>query len=291
MDRERFTDEAISWMKENRDKKFFLFMNYLHPHIPYTPPKRLIRNNNYKGVIDGSMEQSRAIRNGKLVVSKEDTDYMESLYEAEISYSDEQIKKLYEYLDNSQALDNTIFLITSDHGENLFEHSKFYAHGNELYESTVHIPLVVSHPESRNSPGRVQEIIKDIDLMPLILRLAGIEYDGYNDGSSLYVNEEIEILGVTCNAEQVLMYSKFDNLKYIINIKTMYEELYDLEVDRHELHNLCDDDPVLCRSFQEIILKEIKENDLIHSFVSSSCVEGTHDKETQELLRAMGYIQ
>ena len=290
-ERDRFTDEAINWLRENDGEKLFLFLQFFHPHIPYTPPRRLIRNDNYHGVIDGSLEQSRLIRNGDLIVTDDDIDYMIDLYEAEIRYSDEQIRKVYEYMKEAKMIDNSILLITADHGENLFEHTKFFAHGNELYESTVHIPLVISYPEGGIVKGRIHETFRDIDFMPYLLTLSGIDYDELDISSSPYINDSLEILGITCNAEQVLIYTKLGNMKYILNVRTMNEELYDLIGDRNELNNLCESDPGLCENYRELVMTEMKENSLIGNFIDSSCIEESHDKETEDLLRTLGYIQ
>gem|GEM_PF-5910492 len=290
-ERDRFTDEAMSWMKEKHGGKFFLFLQYFHPHIPYTPPEEYIVNKNYRGVIEGSLAQSRAIRNGEMQVNPEDMEYMVELYEGEIKYADEQIRLIKEYLEQAGLFDNTILLITADHGENLYEHERYFAHGNELYESTVHIPLVVSYPAGRLEPGRVKSVIRDVDFLPLVLELAEIHYDGLEHRPDLYRNPDLEILGITCNADQVLMYTIFGNHKYIVNVRTMQDELYDLDTDRHELVNLCADNPEICQEYRELVLTEIKENKMISDYIAESCIDEEHDKETEDLLRSLGYIQ
>jgi arylsulfatase A-like enzyme len=291
LERDRFTDEAISWMSENKGRKFFLFLQYFHPHIPYTPPSKYIDNSNYQGVIDGSLAQSRDIRNGELEVTREDIDYMVGLYEGEIRYADEQIRIIYEYLEKAGIFDNTILLITADHGENMFEHTRHFAHGNQLYESTVHIPLIVSFPHGGQKPGRVKNMIRDVDYLSLVLELAEIRHGSLNTRPDLYINPDLAILGITCNSDQVLLYAKFDTLKYIVNVRTMQDELYDLAEDRHELHNLCSEKPELCSEYREIVMTEIKENQMIGDYIASSCIDEKHDNETENLLRSLGYIQ
>jgi len=288
---DRFTDEAISWMEENSDGNFFLFLQYFHPHIPYSPPREFMNNKDYSGVINGSLAQSRAIRNGEMDVTPEDIEYMVELYEGEIRYADEQVRIICEYLERAGIFDNTILLITADHGENMYEHTRYFAHGNELYESTVHIPLIVSFPGGRLNTGRVERVIRDVDYLPLVLDLAEIQYEGLEGSPDLYINPDLEILGITCNADQVLLYTIFDSHKYIINARTMQDELYDLEQDRHELENLCFEYPELCGEYREIVITEIKENKMIGDYIAGSCIDEEHDEETEKLLRSLGYIQ
>jgi phosphoglycerol transferase MdoB-like AlkP superfamily enzyme len=288
--RDRFTGEAIRWMEKNRDRNMFLFMQYFHPHIPYTPPKRYIRQKDYDGVITGSLEQSRAIRNGEMQVSREDIDYMVELYNAEVRYADEQVGKLYDFLKDHGMLENTMLIVTSDHGENLYEHKKFFAHGNELYESTVHIPLIIKYPEGKEVRGRSDVLLRDIDFMPHILHTCGIDTSGSRMGNSFYVNAGIGILGITCNSEQTLLYTKRENWKYILNFKTMEEELFDLDRDPHETENLREALPRICLSLQNTILKEVRENKAISDFISNGCGNDEHDKDTDKMLRSLGYI-
>lgn len=288
--RDRFTKEAIRWMEQNRDEKIFLFMQYFHPHIPYTPPGRFIPNKDYDGIITGSLEQSRAIRSGKLNVSREDIDYMVELYNAEVSFADEQVGLLYDFLEEHGMLENTMFIITSDHGENLYEHEKFFAHGNELYESTVHIPLVIRYPEGRGISGRSARLMRDIDLMPHILSTCGIDTSGLGLADDFYVTDGIDMLGISCNREQTLLYTKRENWKYILELKSMDEQLYDLALDPHELHNLAAREPELCASFRESFLAEVGENTMIANFIAESCGVEERDEETRALLKSLGYI-
>ncbi len=291
--RDRYTDEAIDWLARNRSEKTFLFLQYFFPHIPYNPPRRFMPKDGYRGPITGSLEQSRAIRNGEMKVSPEDIGHMTHLYEAEIRYADEQIGRVLDAMERSGLADNTILVITADHGENLYEHHKFFAHGNELYESTVHIPLIISLPSESRSGERHGELIQETDIMPLILTAAGISEPGITEGRpSFYRNDALGIVGITCNPEQTLLYSLFDTWKYILNYKTLEEELYDLKSDPGEVRNLGDLEPSLCSTFRKIILQEVDQNERIREFISSDlCGEEVQEPEARELLKALGYIE
>ena len=259
--RDRYTGEAIDWLERNRPAKTFLFLQYFFPHIPYHPPRRFMPKDGYHGPITGSLEQSREIRSGNLKVSPEDTEHMTRLYEAEIRYADEQIGRLLSSMQEAGLAENTIFVITADHGENLYEHRRFFAHGNELYESTVHVPLIVSLPGEAKRRARHPELIRETDIMPLILTAAGISEPGITEERPpFYRDDDLGILGITCNPEQTLLYSLFDSWKYILDYRTRKEELYDLRTDSGEVRNLSEQEPSLCSTFRKIILQEVDQN-------------------------------
>ncbi len=158
---EMVTQHAIEWLDERKrqgigvtpGKNFLLWVHYYDPHFPYDPP--------------GAYRSK----------------YAKDLYGGEVAYTDEQIGRLLDWLRDEHLLDRTLVLLLSDHGESLGEHGE-YTHGVFLYESTVHIPLIVAGPGIPKGQVVTQQV-RSIDVMPTITDYLGLSPGNQVQGTSL----------------------------------------------------------------------------------------------------------
>ncbi len=137
------TSDAVSWI-DRGPRPFFALLNYMDVHDPYVPPRK------YKGRY-GEPNSSPSGFGMTLNDFPSLTDAQirneVAMYDASISYADEQIDLLLEHLERQGILRNTIVVITSDHGEEFDEHG-FFLHGNALYYELVHVPLIIVAPSA-----------------------------------------------------------------------------------------------------------------------------------------------
>ena len=131
---------TLNWIDQDEDKPFFVFMNYFDVHDPYTPPEpyrsKYASVPNPGGLINGFMERYHPELTPEQLQSEIDA------YDGSISYVDDQIKNLFGELEQRGMLENTIVIITSDHGESLGEHG-LLQHSASLYLPEIHVPLIV----------------------------------------------------------------------------------------------------------------------------------------------------
>lgn len=164
------------WMRQwtNLDAPFFAFIHYMEPHLPYHPPARFVRRHL------GAREERAAWRvnqhalkfmSGQVAMSAEDFELLGALYDAEISYADECIGELVEGLRATGLLDQTLLVITSDHGENLGDHG-LMDHMFSLHESIVRVPLVVRYPGGRPR-GVDASLVQTLDIFPTVVAATG----------------------------------------------------------------------------------------------------------------------
>lgn len=151
------TERALDWLKKQSaaktSKNFLLWTHYYDPHFPYDPPEPL--------------------------ASK----FAKDKYSGEIAYTDEQIGKLLEGLRDLGLIDNTLVVLTADHGEGLGDHGEF-THGVFLYDATTHIPLIVAGPGL--SKGRtIAQQVRSIDVMPTVMDYLGLPLSNRAQGQSL----------------------------------------------------------------------------------------------------------
>jgi arylsulfatase A-like enzyme len=180
---------ASNWLEDNKDKNFFLFLHTYQTHLPYECPAPY----NSMFLDEDALWQKLdffAYLKGKASVFKELPDRerrnVVGLYDGEIRYTDESlVKTLIEKLKALNLYDETLIILTSDHGEEFYEHGA-WLHGAHLYEESIRIPLVIKFPGSRNKGARVDNIVRIVDIMPTVLDVMGVEAKGLSlDGRSL----------------------------------------------------------------------------------------------------------
>lgn len=153
-------EKAAQWLARNREKRFFLFLHTYQVHWPYTPPDA------YRTLFtehDGQAVTSASPRYLRELVA----------YDREIRYTDDQVRALFTTIKRDGLAENTIFILTSDHGEAFLEHG-FLRHGAHLYEEVTRVPLMFWGPGRIPRGKRVAEPVGHIDFMPTILDLAGV---------------------------------------------------------------------------------------------------------------------
>ena len=166
------TRNALQWIQQQK-KPYFVFAHYFDAHFPYTPKQNLY-DPDYKGQIDGSDRILRPYRDGRKVPSARDIEHVLALYDAEITELDEKIAPLLGLAD-----ENTIVVVTSDHGES-FSHNYYFNHRGGLWDEITHVPLLISHSEEIKIPEQVGLI----DLLPTVLDLANLPKDKRMQGES-----------------------------------------------------------------------------------------------------------
>ena len=176
---EQINTDIFNWLDKNKGHPFFMFINYYDAHFPYTPDlnfKKKFTNKryDYRRI---SMMRNRGLYDKYLV------SYMISLYDAEINYIDYHIGNLLDRLDALGIKNDTIIIITADHGEEFYEHGG-YSHGNTLYNEVIHVPLIVYYPKEFK-PQRIEKRIGTIDTFSTILNMLKIEAQKNIDSASL----------------------------------------------------------------------------------------------------------
>jgi arylsulfatase A-like enzyme len=174
---ERINADALRWMSKRSDRPAFVFLNYFDAHYPYAPP----------GSENSAAEPSdsprwafrsrlrRAVSGGPIRGrSHEDEQELLDAYEGEIGWLDAKVGELLRELDSRGALDNTLIIVTSDHGEEFGEHKR-YEHGNDVYMTQVHVPLIISFPTRVPSGARIAVPVGLRHLPATILTMAGAD--------------------------------------------------------------------------------------------------------------------
>lgn len=164
----RMNREVLPWLEKNHEQRFFLYAHYIDPHIPYDPPARY--------------REEFAQDHGAVFFNERKRLVGIDLYDGEIRYSDDGVKALVEKLQELGVWENTLFVFTSDHGEEFFEHDVL-GHGFSLYQEVVHVPLILRGPGVPVG-ARIEAPVQILDLAATVLALAGSEKREFGDGNS-----------------------------------------------------------------------------------------------------------
>jgi len=218
---DKVTAHALAWIAKNQGKKWFLWAHYIDPHGHYMA---------HPEVVDwGSSDPD--------------------LYDAEIKWTDQQVGNLLDELRRLPSYDNTIVIITSDHGESMGEHGQpLGTHGAALYTEQIHVPMIFFIPN--NKPRLIGGAVSNLDIVPTVAELVGANVADLSfEGRSLvpqlfYGREDHErYVFAETNAggkQRAAIGSRWKLVYYIAN--HVYE-LFDLKVDPDEKQNLAPNNP------------------------------------------------
>lgn len=180
------------WLDElDDDERFFAYLHLIGPHDPYDGSlgKRFAERYRTRfGEFDSSIDWTDlGYRKTVDAFSREDLLQANALYDAEILYHDqEQIAPVLAWLREQGRYEETLIVVTADHGEELWDHGN-WAHGKTLYEEVIRVPLIVKPARSNEGPrrgGRFTELVEQIDLFPTLCELAGCSAPESIDGRS-----------------------------------------------------------------------------------------------------------
>ncbi len=172
-------DEVLTWLHENRGnpKPFLVVIHLFDPHSPYSPPDPFDTLFCPEGV-DGV--DSWEISSDGTVLNPEDLEHLINLYDGEIRWTDSQIGRLFSGLRHLGIAENSIIILTSDHGEEFLEHD-YIGHGHTLFQELLHVPLIIAVPGGRHGVSD-SSLTGQIDILPTVLHLLEIEKDGNFEG-------------------------------------------------------------------------------------------------------------
>ncbi|MCP4806599.1 MAG: sulfatase [Proteobacteria bacterium] len=179
---DRTTEDALDWLDE-QDGPWFLWVHLFEPHGPYDPPAEyLVYEGDPRSPEHTSMEQvdlaEAAPYLRKTLEGITDLDYVMAAYDGEIAFADAQVGRLVE-----AAGPDTLVVVSGDHGESFGENGVWFDHGDDVYDASLRVPLIIRHPDLAN--GVDDRLVELDDVTPTVLDLLGLPAGRGLDGQSL----------------------------------------------------------------------------------------------------------
>jgi len=281
--------KLFSWLKKNSGRPLFLWVHYWDPHEPYSAPGKYRNMFIKKKGIRKFLKQKKVPNMVSYVLHKNNR------YDGEIRYVDSQVNRLFDILKKKGVFDDSIIVITGDHGEGMGQH--YWIDHGRIYDEQLHVPLIIKLPDGGDYAGtRRSGVSSLIDIVPTVVEAAGIE---------LTKNERDQFQGVDLlknGPKRKYVFSERSHRrrnwepgkKYTLTgpeWKYHYytdwpDELYDLKKDPAETRNVIKNNGEIARKMKSIIETEIARYE-----------SGTETEEVQEIdplvrqqLESLGYI-
>jgi arylsulfatase A-like enzyme len=315
-------EQALAWLDERKPDSFFIYLHTIEVHSPYQPMPptqrqlkqlgpderaRVLkaakeeqalyldhdRAPSYRGDVSGSIENIQNLAEAKMEVSRSSKKRLVELYDRGIGYTDRWLGLLLTSLRERGLLDETIVIVTSDHGEEFWDHGGL-DHGHSYYDELLRVPLMMRIP----GEGRkviVDQVVGLIDVLPTLLDLVGIPVLPVAQGRSLrplWTEGELPARPyfAESNHETAGLAMRTERWK-LIRSRNAPMQLYDLWDDPNERHNVCKKERETCQQLvgelQAWRSDTLLKRDLIQP---AGAPAAEPDAATVERLRALGYV-
>jgi arylsulfatase A-like enzyme/Tfp pilus assembly protein PilF len=256
------TDQALEWLGQNYQKKFFLWMHLYDPHYPYRPP------------------------------APYSEEYKDHPYDGEIAFADAQVGRLIGFLKARGLYQNTIIVLSGDHGESLGEHGE-KTHGFFIYNATLHVPVIIRLPGGA-AAKTVPELISLADLMPTVLQALKVDVPAQVQGRNLLPlmtpkNEE-EARSLYAETFLPRLHFNWSELRAVETenyhfIDAPKPELYDLKKDPGEIQNLYPQKKAVAEEMRAKLATLIREYSAGQELAEKTGL----DPALMERLKSLGY--
>jgi len=283
-------------------RPFFAFIHAWDVHYDFDPPPPYdtLFDPDYAGTIDGlDFETSGAVHAG---MPARDLAHVVALYDGEIRYVDDWIGRLVASLRRRALLDDTIVVVTSDHGEEFFEHG-MKGHRNALYEESIRVPLIIRHPARIRAGTVVDRQVRLMDVAPTILDLTATPLPptfGLPPSTGAYAGRSLVPLldGRDANASSPPSFAslqphaqsaiRHETRKLILTpFAATTEQLFDLGTDPGERANLAAADP----TSRDALRGELAAWHDAARAAAQNAEAATMSEDHEAALRALGYIE
>jgi arylsulfatase A-like enzyme len=290
---------VLEWLRREKGRPFFLYVHATDPHAPYAPPDRLRDRFSRDGTaaLAREAEPVKAILDNPALRTPENIAYLADLYDAEIAFTDENIGQLLGAFREFGLYEDSLVVVTADHGEEFNDHGRI-GHGHNLYDETTKVPLIVRLPGERRGGRRIESMARQIDIMPTMLDYLGVAPPrGVSGRSLLALTEQPDAydgeaafsdtrLGMPRRSAVVTAAWK------VIESATPETqfEVYDLHADPTEHRDLAATAPVVLGYGRQLLAQWAATTERVRYDPERPTASPTMDEQTKRRLEALGYV-
>jgi arylsulfatase len=307
------SDVAAKLIEQNLNRKFFIFLHYWDTHSMYNPPKSYTekfyqsKENSGRQSIEEMLNQiqNEGRRNylRQHLRNIPSLDYVVAQYNGAIAYADHEVGRIMNLIEDRNISENTLVIVTSDHGESLTEHGIFFDH-HGLYDVSIHVPLIMKGPGLRKGK-RIRELIQHVDLLPSMLDILKIPISDEKtfDGVSLMplINGEVNEVHPAIFVEEAyyerkraVRTTKYKYIKALSKEGAMcrcchrihggLEELYDLTKDPQETQNIVKREPEIRNTLKKTLSTWVKSFEHVQAEKKSEEQYARSSEEEKEVM-------
>jgi arylsulfatase A-like enzyme len=294
--------QAVAQLQRERDRRFFMWVHLLSPHADYAPPtphaSSFVRPGSSS--LRGQLEELAALRRQGTLLPAADIAQVVGLYDGEVAFVDELVGQLLAALRSTGLEKSTMVILTADHGEDLYEHNRYFFHSPSVYRSSMHVPLIMTLPNGPTGQRTVHPASL-VDVTPTILGVLGLPIPSLLQGKNLLpggVLPKEPVRTMTFGETHGRIFTvRTPEWRFVYNPERVRPdapggpypiaevELYDLKRDPREAQNIASSRPDLVRAFSAEALA------FRHRTRRKDPLATGPDPEAVEELRALGYLE
>ncbi len=290
------------WLRAHAGERFFAYVHYREPHFPYDPGPPFDTQFGPDAPLGRDERRDRAwytdVNQGRRTPTADEIAHLVRLYDGNLAYVDREVGALRRTLEEQGLWDRTVLIVAADHGEQLFEKG-YISHSAQVYEQSTHIPLVVRIPGGPRGV-RVSHLVDLLDLAPTILDLFGLRdtpFAAQAQGASLLPL----VSGAARGGDMVTLsrtvwerpvYALRDaRHKLVYDTRTGREQLFAIESDPGEAHDVVASEPVRACFYRQTLLRLLAQMKQPRPAAGRSVPSGARPTAEQcEQLKALGYV-
>jgi len=278
---ESITDDALDWLADWNGEQFFMWIHYMDVHYPFQPPDEYLEAIGQEPLsarrvanLNDAMEESPES------LTERDVEDLKALYRGELHYVDHNVGRVLDALTEQGARDETMIVLTADHGEAFGEHGR-WGHHPYMYDELLRVPLIVDEPG--REPGTNDTQVSLIDLFPTICDACGVERPDGLQGENLFEKESGVELATSAGGQRLA--ARTPEWKCLWHVVEDETELYNLESDPRETRDVSDEHPDVVDQFNGA-LRDYRE---AARSTDTDLPEVEESEAVKQRLRDLGY--
>jgi len=249
---------ATDWLEENRDvEKFLLVVDEFDPHEPWNAPKNLL-----------DMHFNTADYEGRRIINTEtgpfqfldgELEYTRAQYAGEVTLVDKYVGKLVDKIKELGVWDDTMIVLTSDHGHPIMEHGILHKAPDCLYPELMDSVLIIYHPEKEYAGTACDAYVGHQDIPATVLALAGVSAPVSMDGQNAWdwvTGQESDRRRYATSIFGDWVWCRNEEYAYISDVNGNQARLYDLQEDPNQYRNIAEEKTDLCWQMYKRILAD-----------------------------------
>jgi len=290
----RTVAEFERWLTGVPDGPLFAFVHLWDVHYDYIPPPE------YAALFDADYDGDLSVRGFmhnpaiRREMPARDLEHVMALYDAEIRFTDDTLAAILAALEARDRLDDTLIVVTSDHGEEFFEHG-YKGHARTLFDEVLRVPLIVRWPRRVAAGTVVDTQVRTIDLMPTLLTVAGVTSRPAMQGRDITpllfggrLPEETALAELLLDG-QSMRASRTPRYKVVVPRAGLAPVGFDLVRDPAELEGLARHSPELFAGMRELT-RQVEAAEAFRERIAARTRDLELDEETLRRLEALGYV-
>ena len=285
-------DRSLRMIDEWSGDPFFLVIHMFDPHLNYDAPP------GFRGTFTGGLTSTLTLpiseRRYGDGLTEDDKNFIRVAYDEEIAFVDQQLARLQNALGDRGLLESSLVVLTSDHGEELFDHGGF-EHGHAMWQELLHVPLIIWG--GGVVPGRESSPVSIVDIPPTLLEWAGYSVPSGLDGRSLWptLSGRGSLRDRPLIAEGMLYGGQQSAIiqwpvKVVLDAAGTPNRVFDLDIDPGERESLLG-----ASGTDEVaqVVRELGRTNRVHSLNDGEYQDEAAEptQETLDRLRSLGYVR